>query len=67
MSQSKRMIYRENGRAADGKLPPPSSPPPESAVAPCLISGYYKMGRRNFLFTKKADGFSAPAVMTTYE
>ncbi len=64
MSQSKRMIYRENGRAADGKLPPPSLP---SAVAPCLISGYYKMGRRNFLFTKKADGFSAPAVMTTYE
>lgn len=32
-----------------------------------IKANYYKMGVRNFLFTKIGDGFSATAVMEEYE
>lgn len=35
-------------------------------VSRCIKANYYKMGERNFIFTK-ADGFSATCVMIEYE
>ena len=36
-------------------------------LAHTIKANYYKMGVRNFLFTKRADGFDATAVIFLYE
>lgn len=36
-------------------------------LAHTIKANYFKMGVRNFLFTKRADGFDATAVIILYE
>lgn len=64
MSLRERVIYNEYGAATAHGGNFFHRP---VAVTPCICSGYFKMGARNFLYTKKADGFSAPAVMIEYD
>lgn len=37
-----------------------------TSLAHTIKANYYKMGVRNFLFTKGSDGFDATAVVTEY-
>lgn len=35
-------------------------------LCPVIRANYYKMGARNFLFTKQKDGFDALAIINEY-